>query len=82
MRKLTPKKVRFWVITAGLAGIAVFGAGALMEIKPIAGAGMVIIVGTLIFHLIFYRCPHCGKYLDRSRGDYCPYCGEELEEEE
>lgn len=82
MKKLTPQKVRFWMVTAGLAGAVVYAAGIAMEIKLISGAGVVMIAGALIFHLIFYRCPHCGKYLDRSGGDYCPYCGGELEEGE
>lgn len=27
---------------------------------------------------VFYRCPHCRRYLYRVYGKYCPYCGKEL----
>lgn len=43
---------------------------------------MIIFMVALGIHLIFYRCPHCGKFLDRSTGDYCPYCGQQMDPEE
>lgn len=27
---------------------------------------------------VFYRCPHCRRYLHRVYGKCCPYCGKEL----
>ena len=45
-----------------------------------------IVIGTLIIFsglavlLIYYRCPHCGRYLGREGGlTYCPYCGKALD---
>lgn len=40
-------------------------------------ATVLLLVGALL-HLIFYRCPFCHRYLHRSAGDYCPYCGENM----
>ena len=42
--------------------------------------GLGIMVSSIIYHLIFYRCPHCGKYLYRNNGDFCQYCGKNLNE--
>lgn len=38
----------------------------------------VIIAAALLQYLVFFRCPHCGKHLDRGLPDYCPKCGAEL----
>ena len=33
----------------------------------------------LVFHFLFYRCPHCGAYLGRNLPDgFCPRCGKKL----
>ena len=37
-------------------------------------------VVTVIFWLIFGRCPTCGGYLGSGGGKYCPHCGEKLKE--
>lgn len=41
-------------------------------------AGLVVAVA-LGIHLIFYRCPHCGRHLDRVWVEgYCPHCGKKI----
>ena len=52
-------------------GLAVYG-----EIPAIALLG--VIPGFLL-HLCWMRCPHCGRHLDRNNGQYCQYCGEEID---
>ena len=42
--------------------------------------GALMIGVGLLFSLLLGRCPHCGKYLDRSSGDFCPYCGKKVGE--
>ena len=32
-----------------------------------------------LLYLLWIRCPHCGRHLDRNNGDYCQYCGEEID---
>ncbi len=78
MKKPSPKQVnmRFLLILA--AGAVVGLIGACFEIKFLAMMGLILLVGDIIFRLVYYRCPHCGKYLDRSTGDYCPYCGKDV----
>lgn len=82
MNSLFPKKVRaiMWLIFA--LGILAAGAGISLQWDPLCYLGILVMLGGVVFHLIFYRCPHCGKFLDRSTGDYCPYCGQRVNPEE
>lgn len=48
------------------------GAGLIMTI-----AGVVILIGTLIFVFIFSRCPHCNHVI-HDYGYFCPYCGNRI----
>ena len=41
----------------------------------ILGAGLVELVGTIIFIAVFRRCPHCGSFLKTGCNRYCPHCG-------
>ena len=42
--------------------------------------GLILVVFTLIYCLIVFRCPHCGSLLGtRTIPDYCPHCGKKLE---
>lgn len=58
-------------------GFLVAMGGAAMEKSILIALGMTAMVGALIFRIVFYRCPHCGRYLDRNSGKYCQYCGKE-----
>ena len=78
MNKLKPKNVNLVIGIILILGIMISFFGLLKENTSLIIVGMVIMCGAIIFRLIFYRCPHCGKYLDRSTGQYCPYCGEEV----
>jgi len=51
--------------------------GAALEKSILIAVGMAAMVGALVFRIVFYRCPHCGRYLDRNSGKYCQYCGKE-----
>lgn len=80
MKKLKPKKVHqlciISIVVFGLIGL--LGASlsnVVLDIICVAG-----LVGTIIFRLIFFRCPHCGAYLDRSKGQYCPHCRGDVNE--
>lgn len=42
-------------------------------------AGLIVLVGTIIFRILFYRCPHCEGFLNVPyRNHYCPHCGKYL----
>ncbi|MCI6583119.1 MAG: hypothetical protein MSH15_14255 [Oscillospiraceae bacterium] len=42
--------------------------------------GLSLMFLSIIHHVVFYRCPHCGKFLDRSTGEFCPSCGKKVNE--
>lgn len=78
MTKLRPFQIRIivWILFAIGAMVGIFGA--LAEITPLSVLGIVVLIFGVGCHLLFYRCPHCGKFLDRSTGDFCPYCGKNI----
>lgn len=79
MKHIPPKKARMICLLLLLGGAAIGLMGALLEVTFITILGFIALFGSMAFHFIFYRCPHCEKFLDRSSGDYCPYCGRKLE---
>ena len=78
MKKMSPKRVHLYSLLILAAGAALGAIGALSEIKLLAILGITLLIGDIVFFFFFYRCSYCGRYLDRSRGEYCPYCGKEL----
>ena len=72
MKKLVPKKVRVLVFATFAVGFLIGGAAYCWKSTPLSVLAMAIILGALGIHLIFYRCPHCGKFLDRSTGGLLP----------
>ena len=47
--------------------------------EPLSIIGAVIAFSGLIPHFLFNKCPCCGRQLGRNDGEYCQYCGAELE---
>ena len=78
MKKISPKQVNLYFLLIFAIGAVLGAIGALSEIKPLAIIGITLLIGDIIFRIACYRCSYCGRYLDRSRGEYCPYCGKEL----
>ena len=45
-------------------------------------AGLAVFLASCVVQLVFHRCPHCGRFLDRNFwGGHCQYCGNLLTEE-
>lgn len=78
MNKMSPKRVHLYSLLILAAGAALGAIGALSEIKLLAILGITLLIGDIVFRIACYRCSYCGRYLERSRGEYCPYCGKEL----
>ena len=78
MKKLPPKKANRIAIALLGIGALIGAAGALSEITGLVMLGMFIMITSFAFRLLTYRCPHCGAYLDRSTGDFCPFCRREI----
>lgn len=49
------------------------------DCEPLLIAGAVIMFSGLIPHFLYNKCPHCGKQLGRSEGEYCQHCGNALD---
>lgn len=87
MKKLTPRQAlkAFWTVFIFGAVIVLSGNSSIANgnlrgsISAVIGTMLILIAGGI--HFCFYRCPHCGKYLDRSSvKGYCPHCGKKIEE--
>ena len=80
MKNVNPKKVNiiFWIML--VVGALISGIGSTEGIQWMSMLGIALMMGGLLVKVLMYRCPHCGKYLDRSSGDFCPYCGKKVGE--
>ncbi len=47
--------------------------------EPLIVVGAIVTCSCLIPHYLFNRCPHCGKNLGRSEGEFCPHCGKQID---
>jgi zinc transporter ZupT len=79
------RKIRLTLLAIGLVG-AVLGMvfaksnSALIPVFLVLAAGGMF--GHLIYTLVAWRCPHCGRLLPTKHAfwsKYCPYCGKELD---
>ena len=72
-------KTAKWFLLAGCVLMALFlllCAATERKVFGYVGAGFAF--ASLIFWIIFGRCPACGGFLGRSSGKHCPHCGKEL----
>jgi len=79
MRSIPPKKARQIYLGVGAGALLIVLMGVVMQSTRVELVGAGIMVLDMIFHLITYHCPHCGRYLGRTWGDYCPFCGGDLD---
>nr|MBQ6242992.1 hypothetical protein [Lachnospiraceae bacterium] len=47
-----------------------------LDLFAYIGIGLAVV--TLIFWVIFGRCPACGKFLRRSSSKICRFCGQQI----
>lgn len=72
-------KIAIICCSAGLLleaiGIGI-GGGNLIAGLIVIVAGWIVLIGTIVFWALFYRCPHCNGWLPNwYRNKYCPHCG-------
>lgn len=80
MKKLGPKKMRYAFLAVIFAGAFLGMISAATAQAWLAVCAVILLLSSCVLHYVFYRCPHCDAYLDRSWGEYCPHCGKKLEE--
>lgn len=80
MKNLKPKDVNKYFMIALLLGFLIAMAGATTEIMFLIVIGIITMFASIPFKILFYKCPHCNKFLDRSTGEFCPYCGKKVNE--
>lgn len=68
-------RLSMWICV--LAAV-VFFIGCWLEIQVMLYVGLGIILVAFIISLIYFRCPHCGGYLGRSKGS-CKSCGQRVD---
>jgi nitroimidazol reductase NimA-like FMN-containing flavoprotein (pyridoxamine 5'-phosphate oxidase superfamily) len=47
-------------------------------LSPLMYIGLVVILAAAVFGMVFYRCPYCDGFLDRTHGEFCPHCGKRI----
>ena len=72
-------------VYACMAAVVLFGIIAALVQTPICFVLLILaLIAEFVFFFGFIRCPHCGRFLDRTgmRGDvtHCPFCGRELKD--
>lgn len=79
MKRLPPHKVLWITYALFAAQIILLLIARLLTSVTAALAAIPLAVIMLVFHFLFYRCPHCGAYLGRNLPDgFCPRCGKKL----
>ena len=66
-----------YILLLGAGIIAAILGGAVLRSEPLLWVGIVILAAAIALHMIFYRCPHCGRWLNRNFGEYCQFCGKD-----
>lgn len=80
MKNLSLKKINIIFCIALFVSTVIVLCGSAFENSIISFIGFSGLVGAVIFRVLFYRCPHCGKFLGRDTYRHCPHCGENVNE--
>lgn len=83
MKKLTPKEIVVRIYRLLFIGMVTAFVGIVLGMQmPVITLGLLLMAASAILQIVFYRCPHCGKMLNRRTGEYCPKCGKKVNETE
>lgn len=82
---MTPSKGRILAFILEMMGLACVLCTAFYVTDPMLEkvgyvVGAIVAIGGVVVDHIFYRCPHCGRYLYRNQGKHCQYCGKSIDE--
>ncbi len=78
---MSPKSVNGLCLILLGAGALIALLAAHFTVEWLVFIGLAVMTSSIFLRITFYRCPYCGKYLDRSTGVFCPYCGKKMYDE-
>lgn len=79
LKELKPKQVKEISDISVIAFFVVTLLGYICNSLLISIVGLILIICSVIFNITLYRCSKCGKYLGRTRMNFCKHCGHEIE---
>ncbi|MBE6970216.1 MAG: hypothetical protein E7442_08910 [Ruminococcaceae bacterium] len=79
-KNMSPQKIVSFSRRLLFAGAILGFFGIYKEMMPVVIVAWACMAGAIMLRLRKYRCPHCGKYLERSKGQFCPHCGKNVQE--
>jgi len=74
-KKVSRETVKKIVVAIILVGFFVYIIGNRTTASYLKIVGEVIILSSIIPVIMFWRCPKCGKFLNRIYQGCCPHCG-------
>ena len=77
-KAMTVRKARKLRDLLLIAGLVIMYLGYIF--KPFYVIGTLVALSALIPHILWNRCPCCGRLLGRAFGDYCQFCGKSIDE--
>lgn len=81
MKHMKIKTVKRIYLFGILTLVLSFCFAASMQSTVFLAIDLFLIFALVVFFVIFFRCPRCGKFLGRIDGAYCPFCGKKLDED-
>lgn len=75
MKIKTVEKIQnlLWVIV-GISVILTY----LFDKNTFLIIGVIALAMILVVRAKFWKCPYCGKYIGRDKGNYCKNCGKQI----
>lgn len=80
LKELKPQQIKKIFDISAITIVVIVAIGSLLENLPICVIGFVLMIGAVVFNLVFNRCPRCGRHLGRDGGEYCRHCGVKFDE--
>lgn len=70
--------VRLMMVIFSALALLLFPLASMLKNDPLMYGALSCFVLSGLVWFIFYRCPHCHKFLGRSTKTVCPYCKKRL----
>ncbi len=72
------EKVRLLMVLLSILALVLFPLASGLKNEPLMYGALFCFVLSVLVWFIFYRCPHCRKFLGQSTKTFCPYCKKRL----